>query len=50
MTAAIMLFSNRGCGLVSMCDIAAEIGIRVASTYSDFPSKNTFLIIMSLEL
>ena len=43
MDAAIVLFSDRGYDLVSMRDIALEVGIRAASIYNHFPSKKDIL-------
>ena len=39
MDAAIKLFSDRGYDVVSMRDIAAMVGIKAASIYNHFPSK-----------
>jgi AcrR family transcriptional regulator len=43
LTAAITLFSRTGYDQVSMRDIAAEVGIGVASIYNHFPSKEEIL-------
>jgi len=43
MDAAIVLFSDKGCDKVSMRDIAAEVGIKAASIYNHFPSKQGIL-------
>jgi AcrR family transcriptional regulator len=43
LTAAITLFSRTGYDRVSMRDIAAEVGIGVASIYNHFPSKEDIL-------
>ena len=43
MSAAIMLFSDNGYDKVSMRDIAAEVGIKAASIYNHFPSKEDIL-------
>jgi len=43
LTAAIMLFSARGYDLITMRDIASEVGIRAASIYNHFPSKKHIL-------
>jgi AcrR family transcriptional regulator len=43
LTAAIKLFSLTGYDQVSMRDIAAEVGIGVASIYNHFPSKEDIL-------
>lgn len=43
LTAAITLFSRTGYDQVSMRDIAAEVGIGVASIYNHFPSKEDIL-------
>jgi AcrR family transcriptional regulator len=43
MDVAIKLFSDRGYDVVSMRDIAAEVGIKAASIYNHFPSKRDIL-------
>ena len=42
-TTAVTLFSQRGYTNVSMRDIATEIGIKAASLYNHFSSKNDIL-------
>lgn len=43
MSRAILLFSERGYDNVSVRDIAAAAGIKAASIYNHFPSKNDIL-------
>jgi AcrR family transcriptional regulator len=43
MNAAIKLFSDNGYDKVSMRDIAGEVGIKAASIYNHFPSKEDIL-------
>jgi AcrR family transcriptional regulator len=43
MNAAIRLFSEKGYDLVSMRDIAQEVGIKASSIYNHFPSKRDIL-------
>jgi AcrR family transcriptional regulator len=44
MDVAIMQFSDRGYDLVSMRDIAKEVGIKASSIYNHFPSKRDILL------
>ncbi|HEY9710744.1 MAG TPA: helix-turn-helix domain-containing protein, partial [Oculatellaceae cyanobacterium] len=43
-TAAEILFRQRGYNVVTMRDIAEEVGIRQASLYYHFPSKEQLFI------